>query len=81
MYFHLDRFAHFLDIREEIINILLNAKIPWNVNCLAQAAAIAALSDEAHLKKTRELIKGEKAFLMRELMQIKVFKVFPAAGV
>jgi threonine-phosphate decarboxylase len=63
---------------EEIINILLNAKIPWNVNCLAQAAAIAALSDEEHLKKTRELIKGEKPFLMHELMQIKAFKVFPA---
>jgi threonine-phosphate decarboxylase len=63
---------------EEIINILLNAKIPWNVNCLAQAAAIAALGDEEHLKKTRELIKGEKPFLMRELMQIKAFKVFPA---
>jgi len=63
---------------EEIVNILLNAKIPWNVNCLAQAAAIAALGDEEHLKKTLELIKHEKAFLMRELMQIKVFKVFPA---
>ena len=63
---------------EEIINILLNAKIPWNVNCLAQAAAIAALEDEEHLKKTRELIKDEKAFLMRELMQIEAFKTYPA---
>ena len=63
---------------EEIINILLNAKIPWNVNCLAQAAAIVALGDEEHLKKTRELIKGEKAFLMRELMQIKAVKTYHA---
>ena len=63
---------------EEIINVLLNAKIPWNVNCLAQAAAIVALGDEEHLKKTRELIKGEKAFLMRELMQIKAFKTYHA---
>jgi len=63
---------------EEIISVLLNAKIPWNVNCLAQAAAIAALADEDHLKKTRELIRGEKAFLMRGLMQIESFKVFPA---
>jgi threonine-phosphate decarboxylase len=63
---------------EEIINVLLNAKIPWNVNCLAQATAIAALGDEEHLKKTRELIKGEKAFLMRELMQIKAFKTYHA---
>jgi threonine-phosphate decarboxylase len=63
---------------EEIIEILLNAKIPWNVNCLAQAAATAALEDKEHLKRTRELVRGEKAFLMRELMQIKAFKVFPA---
>jgi len=63
---------------EEIIGVLLNAKIPWNVNCLAQAAAIAALGDEEHLMKTRELIRGEKLFLMRALKQIEAFKVFPA---
>jgi threonine-phosphate decarboxylase len=63
---------------EEIINSLLNAKIPWNVNCLAQAAAIAALEDEEHLKKTRYLIKGEKAFLTQGLTAIEAFKVFPA---
>jgi threonine-phosphate decarboxylase len=63
---------------EEIINILLNAKIPWNVNCLAQVAAIAALTDEEHLKKTCELIKGERAFLTHELMRINAFRVYPA---
>jgi len=62
---------------EEITSVLLNAKLPWNVNCLAQAAAIAALSDEEHLKKTLELIKREKAFLTRELEQFKAFKVYP----
>ena len=62
---------------EEIINVLLCAKIPWNVNCLAQAAAVAALKDEEHLRVTRELIKKEKAFLSTELEKIKSFKVFP----
>jgi len=61
---------------EEIINVLLRAKIPWNVNCLAQAAAVAALKDEEHLRVTRELIKKEKAFLSTELEKIKSFKVF-----
>ena len=32
---------------KEIIDVMLCAKIPWNVNCLAQAAAVAALKDEA----------------------------------
>ena len=63
---------------EEMTDILLNAKIPWNVNCLAQAAAITALEDEDHLKRTRELIKVEKAFLTRGLTRIEAFKVFPA---
>jgi len=61
---------------QEIINMLLCAKIPWNVNCLAQAAAVAALKDEEHLRVTRELIKKEKAQLLDELGEIKSFKIF-----
>jgi threonine-phosphate decarboxylase len=63
---------------EEIIRTLSNAKIPWNVNCLAQTAALAALEDQEHLEKTRELVKNEKAFLMNGLQRIEVFKVYPA---
>lgn len=59
---------------EEIINVLSCAKIPWNVNCLAQAAAVAALKDEEHLLVTRELIKKEKAWLQAEIGQIKSLK-------
>ena len=59
---------------EEIINILSCAKIPWNVNCIAQAAAVAALKDEEHLYVTRELIKKEKAWLNFELSKFVSFK-------
>lgn len=62
---------------EDIINVLLCAKIPWNVNCAAQAAAVAALKDEEHLKVTRELIKKEKAWLSAELGRFGSFKIFP----
>jgi len=62
----------------EIINLLSCAKIPWNVNCLAQAAAVAALKDEEHLQITRALIKKEKAQLLFELNKISSFKIFPA---
>ena len=63
---------------EEIINLLFKAKIPWNVNCLAQAAAIATLKDTEYLEKTRGLISEEKPFLLNELRQIRGLKVFPA---
>lgn len=59
---------------EEIISVLSCAKIPWNVNCLAQAAAVAALKDEEHLRVTRELIKEEKAWLQAELAKFQSFK-------
>jgi threonine-phosphate decarboxylase len=62
---------------EEITSILLNAKIPWNVNCLAQAAAVAALKDKEHLTKTLALVREEKAFLLRGLAQFKAFKIYP----
>lgn len=62
----------------EVISLLLCAKIPWNVNCLAQAAAVAALKDEEHLQVTRDLIKKEKAQLLCELSKISSFKIHPA---
>jgi len=62
----------------EVASLLLRAKVPWNVNCLAQAAAIAVLNDDEYLRRTWRLIKDEKAFLLRELRRIRGFKVFPA---
>ncbi len=61
-----------------IIDLLLRAKIPWNINCLAQAAAVAALNDEEHLRVTYELIKTEKNHLSAELQKIAGFKIYPA---
>ena len=58
----------------EVINVLSRAKIPWNVNCIAQAAAVAALKDEQHLQVTLELIRKEKAWLMGEFGKFSGFK-------
>lgn len=63
---------------EEMIELLSNVKIPWNVNCVAQAAALAALADKEHLKKTCELIRTERAYLTCELEKINGFKLYPA---
>jgi threonine-phosphate decarboxylase len=58
----------------DIINVLSSAKIPWNINCIAQAAAVAALKDEQHLQVTLEIIKKEKAWLMVEFGKFSGFK-------
>lgn len=63
---------------EDIISVLSCAKIPWNVNCVAQAAAVAALKDDEHLTVTHELIKKEKAWLQSEFGKFNSFKVYPA---
>lgn len=43
------------------------ARQPFNVNLLAQEAAIAALGDDAFLKKTRDLVLEGKKYLYGEL--------------
>jgi L-threonine-O-3-phosphate decarboxylase len=63
---------------KEITEVLLSSKIPWNLNCLGQIAAIAALSDEEHVQKSLALVKEEKAFLMKELERFGMLKVYPA---
>jgi threonine-phosphate decarboxylase len=63
---------------QPIIDALTCSKIPWNINCLAQTAAVAALKDEEHLQKTLKLIKKEKAFLLKGLQEIAGFKLYPA---
>ena len=60
----------------EIIDVLMCTKIPWNVNCLAQAAAVEALNDVEHLQKTRQLICEEKAYLQKGLESVNGFRVF-----
>jgi threonine-phosphate decarboxylase len=59
------------------IEVFLKAKMPWNVNSLAQAGAIAALADKDHSRKTLEIVRAEKEWLSVELSQIRGFKVFP----
>ena len=51
----------------EIILEMNRVRQPFNTNSLAQAAAIAALDDDEHLKKSREVNNKGRVFLYREL--------------
>lgn len=55
-----------------IADLLQKARQPFNTNALAQAAALAALDDEEHIRKTRDINREglhfyEKAFTERGL--------------
>lgn len=50
---------------------------PWNVSVPAQAAGIAALSEDAFLRKTKEIIQRERAWLTEELKAVG-FSVCPS---
>lgn len=52
--------------KPELVGMLMRVKEPFNVNTLAQAAALAALGDQEHVLKSRELNDEGKTYLYRE---------------
>jgi L-threonine-O-3-phosphate decarboxylase len=50
-----------------VIDALARVRPPWNVNALAQAAGLAALSDPAHLAASLAALARDKERLMRGL--------------
>ena len=59
-----------------LVEKLLINKIPWNVNGLAQAAAVAALQDTKHLTKARALVRKERKFLQDRIARLKSFSIY-----
>ncbi len=53
--------------RPEIIAALNRLREPFNVNSLAQAAAVACLNDTMYYGRVAKVIKAEKAFLYTQL--------------
>ncbi|HEX9677206.1 histidinol-phosphate transaminase [Nitrososphaera sp.] len=57
----------------EVTEKLSAFRVPWNVNGLAQAAGVAAISDRAHLTKTVRFVKKEKTFLYNKIKKMRSF--------
>jgi histidinol-phosphate aminotransferase len=55
--------------RPECIAMFNRVRPPYNVNRLAQVAAVAALEDEGHLEKTRAVVLAERPRLRAALAQ------------
>jgi threonine-phosphate decarboxylase len=57
---------------------LSSMKVPWNVNGLAQAAAVTALTDKNHLVRTGKIIKRERQFLQDRIAKMESFVPLPS---
>lgn len=60
---------------ERVSSMLQKARQPFNVNSIAQAAAIAALSDQEHIEKTRLVNREGMQFLCQALNDLRVHYV------
>jgi histidinol-phosphate aminotransferase len=65
--------------RPELIEILQKTRQPFNVNGIGQIAALAALEDDEHLRKSKALVDAGRAYLENEIRLMKL-KFVPSAG-
>ena len=63
--------------RPAVIERLNRVRAPYNVNRLAQVAAVAALEDRQHWERTRQVVRQERAFLSGELIR-RGYSVVPS---
>ena len=57
---------------EEFIDALNRVRQPFNVNAIAQAAAIAVLDDEGYVKRVQEAVRSGKKFLYAKLDEMGI---------
>jgi len=58
--------------QKDCIALLQKVRQPFNVNAIAQAGALAALGDTAHIRKTRAMTRRGLAYLEREFKKLKL---------
>ncbi|MEO5721682.1 MAG: histidinol-phosphate transaminase [Chthoniobacterales bacterium] len=63
----------------ELIKILQKTRQPFNVNGLAQTAAVAALSDDEHVHETKRITDEGRVYLEKEFGAMKL-KFVPSAA-
>ena len=64
----------------ETLDRIRAAGQPWSVSYLAEEAGIAALKQEGWVEGTREMIRVERNYLLRELAGLGVEEIFGEAN-
>ena len=65
--------------RPELIDVLQKTRQPFNVNGIAQIGALAALGDNEHLRKSKDMVDRGRAYFEDEFRAMKL-KFHPSAG-
>jgi histidinol-phosphate aminotransferase len=58
--------------QRECIDLLQRVRQPFNTNAIAQAGALAALDDTAHIRKTKSMTRRGLAYLYREFKRLEL---------
>jgi histidinol-phosphate aminotransferase len=58
--------------RSELIQVLQKTRQPFNVNGLAQAAAVAALEDDAYFRETKRVTDEGRRYLQEQFAEMKL---------
>jgi histidinol-phosphate aminotransferase len=56
----------------EIIEVLHKTRQPFNINSIAQAGALAALEDDAHLRQTKLVADEGRAYLQEQFADMRI---------
>ncbi len=56
----------------DVVDVIRRTCVVYSVNSVAQEAALAALDDQEHIGRTREMIRRGKAFVAKELELLKL---------
>jgi len=58
--------------RPDVIEVLHKTRQPLNVNSVAQAGALAALNDDAHLRETKRVIDEGRVYLQKQFSVMQI---------
>ena len=64
----------------DIIEGVINERVPWSVNSLALAAGLGSLEDDDHISDVRAWFTREREFMSKELSSIKGLTLYPSSA-
>ncbi|MCR1952342.1 threonine-phosphate decarboxylase CobD [Clostridium sp. DSM 100503] len=70
------RIGYGISKNQDIMKKINDISVPWNVNVIAERAAIVALEEKEYMEDTIKYIEEEKNFLFNELSKIEQINIF-----